>query len=401
MSLLLSAALIAKNEDKFIGECLSSLKDVADEVIVVDTGSTDRTKQIAASGGARLYEFPWNGDFSAARNHALDQCTGAWILYIDADERVRRGSTANLRAELSAASYIGYQVLLYPLRGHTSYWSLRLFKNDPSVRFRGMIHESTWPALTEYRAKQGGQLGYSRMEIDHEGYEENQEAKNVRNLPLLLRSLRQEPGRVYSWCHLANIYTAMHEDQRAEEAWRNALAVVRKRGPRTPEDILPYLGLIENEFKAGRDVSVLFAEALSLFPSSVQLEWLRGRILMRQGEVVEAISAFEKLVARGESRDFDYLAAYDLRLFGVFAYDALATCYFRLGRYAESRHYYDLAARQEPNQLEYRVKRALCSQLALRRAGSSASLDAISGHRVGAAEPGRSALTGNLDRDDG
>jgi glycosyltransferase involved in cell wall biosynthesis len=370
---LLSAALIAKNEENFIGECLNSLKGVADEVVVVDTGSTDRTKDIARSASAQVYDYTWNGDFSAARNRALEWSTGEWILYIDADERVRANTGSNLRAELSAPSFAGHRVLLHPLKGHTSYWSLRLFRNDPSIRFTGIIHESTWPSLQEYCFRSGTGVGHSRMVIDHEGYEKNHDAKNARNLPLLLKSLEEEPERVYSWCHLANIYMAMQKQELAEDAWRNALAVVRKKGAQAPEDILPYLGLIETGMNAGRNIRPLFAEAVTRFPRNVQLEWLEGGILMREGNFTGAITAFERLTARGRSGEIDHLAAYDLRLFGAFAHDAMGICHLRLGNYAESRRCYELAAQQEPDQLKYRVKRALCSHLQLRETGARAS----------------------------
>jgi tetratricopeptide (TPR) repeat protein len=278
-----------------------------------------------------------------------------------------------LRAEVSAPFLAGCRVLLHPLKGHTPYWCLRLWRNDPSIRFTGIIHESTWPALHQYCARSGRRVGFSRMMLDHEGYQENQHAKNARNLPLLLKSLEQEPERIYCWCHLANIYMDMQERELAEEAWRKALAVIRKRGANSPEDILPYVGLIESSLKLGRDISALFTEAVSRFPFSVQLEWLRGQILMHEGKFAEAIIAFEKLAARGQSGEIDHLAAYDLRMFDVFAYDAIATCHLRLGQYVESRRYYELAAEQQPDRLEYRVKQALCSHLQLRAAGMNAN----------------------------
>jgi len=374
---LLTAALIARNEEKFLGECLASLRNVADEVVVVDTGSTDQTRAIAAKAGAHVFELPWTGDFSAARNHALDRSTGQWILYIDADERVRLDSAGSLGAELSSSSHIGYQVLLYPLKGHTPYWSLRLFRKDPSIRFRGVIHENIWPALREFRARHGGEVGHSRIILDHEGYEANQDAKNARNLPLLLEYLRHEPDRVYCWCNLADIYMAMKQPEMAESAWQSALMVVRKRGARSPEDLLPYIGLIELGLKQGGDIRALYAEAVSLFPSSVQLEWLQVRILMRDGEFRQATVVLKRLVELGQSGDFDYRAAYDLRLFDVFAYDALATCHFRLGEYAESRRYYELAAQHQPDRLDFRAKRALCAQLELKVAGLSQAAQAL------------------------
>lgn len=366
---LLTASLIVRNEEKFLGACLASLQGAVDEIVVVDTGSTDRSKEIAESAGACVYDFQWTNNFSEARNRALDLSTGEWILYIDADEKVRPETVSNLRAELSDPSHVGYEVLLHPRPNQTPYWVLRLFRNHPSVRFRGIIHENMWPALQDFCARRGGKIGKSALVLDHDGYEGNQEAKNARNFPLLLESLKQDPGRVYSWCHLASIYLDRKEPQLAKEAWLSALELVRKRGPNAPEDILPYLGLIQNGSDFGCDVKSLLAEAQLQFKSSVQLEWLRARMLMDEGQFEGAIAAFQRLVERGE-RDCDHSIAHDSKLFSVLAYDCIATCHFRLRQYSDSRKYYDLAARHEPDRLEYRVKRALCERLERQASGA-------------------------------
>jgi len=371
--MLLTASLIVRNEEAFLGGCLASLRGIVDEIVIVDTGSTDRSKEIAKAAGARTYDFKWTGDFSEARNRALDLSTGQWILYIDADERVRPESLSNLRDALSDPVHVGYEVLLHPRPGHTAYWVLRLFRNDPSVRFRGLIHENIWPALNEYSAKRGGTVGKSELVLDHEGYEGDRQAKNARNLPLLEKALRQDPAHVYAWCHLATIYVDRNEPELAKQAWFSALKLVRERAARAPEDILPYLGLIRNGADLGCDTEFLLAEALSRFPSSVQLQWLRARKLMDEGRFEDAILAFERIVERGRIGDYDDIMAHDSKLFGVFAYDCLATCHFRLQQYSESRHYYDLAAQQDPGNLEYRVKRALCERLERQPADSPAS----------------------------
>ena len=284
-------------------------------------------------------------EISAARNYGLDRCTGEWILYIDADECVRPESAAGLRAELAAESFVAYEVSLHPVQGFTSYRILRLFRNDPEIRFRGVIHENLWPAVQEYRSRHGGETGISKLTLDHSGYEGDRERKNARNLPLLLKGVQEDPARVYSWCHLANIYTDMQQHQLAEQAWTNALDLVRKKRRLGRDDVLPYIGLLQRGYDLGRDVNALFAEAVSRFPSNLNLQWMRGRLLMRESRFDEAIPVFERLVERGATGDYDHLVAYDLRLFQVFSYDALAVCYFRLRRYAESCRYYQLAAR--------------------------------------------------------
>ncbi|MBK7632424.1 MAG: glycosyltransferase family 2 protein [Ignavibacteriales bacterium] len=82
----LSLSMIVKNEERHLARCLSSVKDVVDEIVIVDTGSTDNTIEIAESFNAKIFHFDWVNDFSAARNFALTKCIGNWILYLDADE---------------------------------------------------------------------------------------------------------------------------------------------------------------------------------------------------------------------------------------------------------------------------------------------------------------------------
>jgi GT2 family glycosyltransferase/Tfp pilus assembly protein PilF len=82
----LSLCMIVKNEEKYLVKCLKSVRDIVDEMIIVDTGSTDKTISIAKIFGAKMFEFPWTGDFAAARNHSLEQATGNWILILDGDE---------------------------------------------------------------------------------------------------------------------------------------------------------------------------------------------------------------------------------------------------------------------------------------------------------------------------
>ena len=359
--MLLTAALIVKNEEKFLGACLSSIQDLVDETVVVDTGSTDRSKQIAIEAGARLKEFTWTGDFSAARNKALDLARGAWILYIDADETVRPDSFGEIRAQLTDSKRVGYYVYLHPRPGYTPYRLLRLFRNDPNIRFSGIIHERVWPSILEHYSE--ADVGECSLTLDHLGYEGDPARKNARNLPLLHKALREDPTRVFSWCHLADIYLAMGRERFAERAWCSALALVRSRTSLGQDDYLPYAGLIQRSVEKGGNANDLVREALNRFPSNAQLWWLKGRVLMANGDFTAAIGIFERLIAFRERRDFDPYVAYDARIFDVFSYDSIATCYFRLGRYGRGRRYYALASACDSSRLEYQVKGALCARL--------------------------------------
>jgi glycosyltransferase involved in cell wall biosynthesis len=365
----LSATLIVKNEERVLGDCLRSIAGIADEVVVVDTGSTDRTRHIARNLGARLFDFPWTGDFSAARNHALERARGEWILYIDADETVRACDPARLRAQLSDPSRVAYRVLLHVRPTVTPYLEMRLFRNDPLIRFRGVMHETIWPGIAAYRARRGGQVGDSGLVLDHSGYEGDQTPKHWRNLPLLSRALRDDPSRVFVLCHLASACVGIGREALAERAWRIALEIVRAKRGRglIVDDVLPYISLIERELAAGGDPEILLSEAERQFPRNLQLRWLRGRALQRAGRYGDALPLFEGLIGAGGA---DQTMGYDTRLFGELPLAAVAACQFKLGRYAEAARSFERAAASSPETLEYRVKRALCLDLAGARSGS-------------------------------
>ena len=93
----LSLCMIVKNEERYLVKCLKSVRDIVDEMIIVDTGSTDKTKDIAIVFGAKIFDFPWTGDFAEARNHSLEPAVGDWILVLDADEVISQRDFDELR----------------------------------------------------------------------------------------------------------------------------------------------------------------------------------------------------------------------------------------------------------------------------------------------------------------
>ncbi|PKN30999.1 MAG: hypothetical protein CVU64_00710 [Deltaproteobacteria bacterium HGW-Deltaproteobacteria-21] len=363
--MLLSACMIVRNEERFLEGALLSLKDVADEIVVVDTGSTDRTLSLCADHGARICQFPWNGDFSAARNEGLKQARGRWILSIDADERLRPCCTSLARSLSNDTSKIAYYSLLQPKTQWTGMRVLRLFRNDPRLRYQGFIHESIRQDIERILVSDGLEIGESGLIMDHVGYDGDQSSKHWRNLPLLLKELERDPQNTNNRRHLALIYAEMGEDDLAEETLRTIIFTLRQRDKLESVDSLPFVDLILQRLQRGEEANGLLDEAMALFPENPHLFWLQGRVLMDRDCCAEAVPFFERLIQWGKRNDFDRSISYDTRIFNIHAYDSLATCFFRLGRYSQSEKYFEIARRCAPEQLEYTAKATLC---ALRKA---------------------------------
>src|ERR1019366_8922929 len=135
-------------EEKFLAQCLKSVRGFATQIVVVDTGSTDRTVEIAREFGAEIYSFPWCDDFAAARNAALEHATGDWILMLDADEELPSAQHAALLADLKKSGVLAHRLpLVNAGQNDGRSFVPRLFRNAPDVYYSGRIHEQVFPSL--------------------------------------------------------------------------------------------------------------------------------------------------------------------------------------------------------------------------------------------------------------
>jgi tetratricopeptide (TPR) repeat protein len=192
--------MIVKNEAKNIGDCLRSVKPAIDEIIVVDTGSTDNTREIAQGVGARVFDFTWCDDFSAARNESIRHATGDYILWLDADDRVDASEVGKIR-ELKRGFHSKKDKAYYlvvnsqsPVDGETFFQQLRIFPNVEGARFEGGIHEQIFHTLPPL----GVQLVKTDIVIRHTGYHDASiiVEKSERNLKILLKELEQKPDHL-------------------------------------------------------------------------------------------------------------------------------------------------------------------------------------------------------------
>jgi glycosyltransferase involved in cell wall biosynthesis len=192
----LSLCMIVKDEEAMLPRCLGAVAEFVDELIVVDTGSTDRTVEIARSFGAKILHHEWDGDFSAARNVGLDAATGDWLMYLDADEVLVDGEGPRLRELLGHTWREGIFLTESNHVGDledgvaVQHSALRVFRNREAYRFEGRVHEQfahRLPALAE-------RVEYTQVRIEHFGYlgaVRDAKEKSRRNLELLERQIAE------------------------------------------------------------------------------------------------------------------------------------------------------------------------------------------------------------------
>ncbi len=225
----LSICLIVKNEETFLPECLSFAKAVANEIIVVDTGSTDRTIEIAERHGARIIHHQWTDHFAEARNISLDAATMDFVLVLDADERLAPGTAEVIRELIDAEAEDAPPTVYLPLienidaegRGLGADHMPRLWRRRPELVFTGRIHERVGVGVSNLR------LAYEdRFRIIHLGYDPGvaeAKGKRERNRTLLEMDLAERPDDPVVRYYLAKEHYAAGDDETALEGF---LAVV-------------------------------------------------------------------------------------------------------------------------------------------------------------------------------
>jgi tetratricopeptide (TPR) repeat protein len=224
----LSLCMIVRNEEPCLRLCLQSVGSLADEMIVVDTGSVDGTKALAGEMGACLVEAPWTDDFSAARNVGLDRATGAWILVLDADETLSPQAVDAVRALVAREpreAFALIQVGLDPQGRPTRMPIVRLFPNDPAIRFEFPLHEQVDRTL----ARRGVPIRTTTIEIQHSGYDSPLRAaeKRTRYRGLITAALAKNPApevALHLWYLRATSHFEASDWREAAEAFEACIA---------------------------------------------------------------------------------------------------------------------------------------------------------------------------------
>ncbi len=267
----LSVCMIVKNEERNLARCLDSVRGLAGELIVVDTGSTDETPRIAARYGAEVIPFDFTiVDFAAARNHAIARASGRWILMLDADETLDRASAPTIERLIALDENAGY---FLERHNHSSDsespftdYVVRLFPNRPNHRYRGRVHETIDASILAG----GGRLLKTDIRIDHT-FSSDREARRRRNhwyIEILKEEIAADPADDSRLDFLAAEY---HQLEMFEEATEIAERIVRLR-PLDPRAHL-FVGLYHLLYKPDRArARADFNQALQLRPGYAEAE---------------------------------------------------------------------------------------------------------------------------------
>ncbi len=254
----ISVCMIVKNEETNLPRLLASIRGLADEVIVVDTGSTDRTVEIAKSFGAKTYHFEWCDDFSAARNESLKYATGDYILWLDGDDEISEQDHPAIKEHLLGhpGSAVYLKVVSIAEEGPTEAMQLRMFPNLKGLAFSGKVHEQIHDALAE----KGVPFTGCHARVTHFGYHTREalEEKLKRNKAIHEKELEENPNNLHSLFFAARALKGLNEVEEALEYMEKVLVLGNESRDR---DVLmvTVVDMADALCKFGRD-----GEAISL-----------------------------------------------------------------------------------------------------------------------------------------
>jgi glycosyltransferase involved in cell wall biosynthesis len=324
--------MIVKNEEENLSRCLDSVKGIPDEIILVDTGSADRTVSIALQYGAKVFRHPWNDSFSEARNFALSQASGTWILVMDADDELEaedRDTLLHLTAESGDRDVYCCKTLSYSGNGADCgnvlvTMSVRLIRNGKGYFYRGRVHEQL--------AGPGGAppLTATAIRFYHYGYLSSQlekKEKHRRNIALISRELEDDPENGFMHFNLGNEYLATGAVRQAMDCYR---ASCRTLQPSLGYGsmLLTRMILCSEQLRDDESQCRYIRAGLHLYPQLPDFEYLKAGLLLRHGKVMRAIRSYQKCIRMGPP------AADENSMLGVATFkphDRLAALYEQLG----------------------------------------------------------------------
>lgn len=346
----LSLCMIVKDEEKYIESCLKSVKEYVDEIIIVDTGSTDKTVEICKSLGAQVFTFSWNGSFSDARNYGLELATGDWILWLDADEEVDASDAKRLRdifeydALLLSIHLINYYGNKPDPNNTFEIGCIRLFKNNKGFKFVNKIHEML--NGDEVLNISGGNFAVKQtpIKVYHYGYLDfvnSDKKKSQRNIGMLEEELKQKGHSPWFEYHIASEYYNLKKYKEALDHVNHSIIGFLEQLKIPPSLLykLKYSIFISSGNIEGAWPGI--EKAIELYPDYVDLHFYKGLILFTRDSFREALEVFNHCLEMGEG-NLQHLTLKGLGSFQALYYKGC--CLEKLGQIKEAAKSYSQAA---------------------------------------------------------
>ena len=308
--LKLSLCMIVKDEEAMLPRCLAAVAPAVDEIVIVDTGSTDRTIEIAREYAATVIEKEWTGSFSDARNASFEAATGDWIIYLDADEVLVADDIQKLRSLTGRTWREAFYLVETSFTGELGDGAaitnnaLRVFRNRPQYRFEGRLHEQIAQNLPLYAA---GRIEQSSVRIDHYGYlgaVRDAKEKSRRNLDLLKAQQAESPTDAFLYFNLGTEYSVIGDYSAALSEFERAWGLVKSQG-QEDRDYVPSLlqRLVTALRHCGRPAEAIARadEALERFPGFTDMVFAQGLAALALNREDAAVGYWQRCIEMGDA----------------------------------------------------------------------------------------------------
>jgi glycosyltransferase involved in cell wall biosynthesis len=321
--------MIVRNEEKYLDRCLKSVQGIVDEIIVVDTGSTDQTIEIAKRYNAKVYNFEWINDFAAARNFAIQQATSDYILVLDADEYL--DETTNLQCEIEEEKdYYMVKHKNYLSDNKVTYhYNIRLFKNGIGLHYRGKLHEH----LNIHDPGTHFTCGTAEFLIHHVGYMPEvyvEKNKRERNMMIMEKEVEENPS-AYSYYNMGKTLVSNQRYEEALEFLRKSYQMGEKYYTYT-KSLFTYMIICLHSLKRYEEGLYLINEFIKVFPDYTEFYYQKGILFEELGYFKDAELLYKKCLELGDREDYST----DEGVGSYLAYYRLAELYCKQKRYADS-----------------------------------------------------------------
>ncbi|MFZ5965979.1 MAG: glycosyltransferase [Bacillota bacterium] len=349
--MLLSLCMIVKNEEKNLSRCLESVKDIIDEMVIVDTGSTDATVKIAESYGASVYFFEWNENFSDARNFSISKAKGEWILIMDADDELQASDKFKIPPLLNndnvdiylfqTLSYVGKKNSLDTANN----LFVRLIRNHKGYRYEGAIHEQI-RHFSDF--VDGNKVKIEEITVYHYGYLENasdQQRKSKRNIEILERLLVDNTEDNFHLFNMGNEYLRLRDYPKALHYYVKAYQNFMPNAAHSSKLLVRMIIALDALNMYEKEMEIIHA-GLRYYPNFTDLFYLKASMLHKCDKLLLAIKEFHKCLEMGEP---PLHLQFINDVWGYKSHYALGEIYLELEDYDQAYHHYVEAIKAKPD----------------------------------------------------